>query len=140
MELSFLFGSAFLAATVFPAQSEGLLLLMQANDSAPDGVLLLVASFGNTLGSCVNWLLGRYASGFRNRSWFPAKATQLERAEAWYARHGVWTLLMSWVPIIGDPLTVVAGLLRTPFWLFVIVVAVAKTGRYAALLWLGSLF
>jgi len=140
MQLPFLFGSAFLAATIFPAQSEGLLLVMQAGQVAPDLVLLFVASLGNTLGSCVNWVMGRYASGFRDRAWFPAKAVQLKRAEAWYERYGVWTLLLSWVPFIGDPLTVIAGLLRTPFWVFLIVVALAKTGRYAALLWLGSFF
>ncbi len=140
MDLTFLFASAFLAATIFPAQSEGLLLVMQAGQVAPDLVLLLVTSLGNTLGSCVNWVMGRYASGFRGRAWFPAKAAQLERAEVWYERYGVWTLLLSWVPFIGDPLTVIAGLLRTPFWVFLIVVALAKTGRYAALLWLGSFF
>ena len=43
----------------------------------------------------------------------------------------MWSLLLSWTPFLGDPLTVVAGLMRTPFWLFVTIVALAKTGRYA---------
>ncbi len=138
MNLLILFGSAFLAATIFPAQSEAVLLVMQANDAAPDMVLLVVASLGNTLGACVNWVLGRFAAGMRDRPWFPASSRQLQRAENWYARWGVWSLLLSWMPFIGDPLTVVAGLLRTPLLVFVVFVAIAKTGRYAVLLWLAA--
>ncbi|MEM7633266.1 MAG: YqaA family protein [Pseudomonadota bacterium] len=138
MDLLILFGSAFLAATIFPAQSEAVLLLMQANGVSSDTVLLAVASLGNTLGACVNWGLGRFASGLRDRPWFPASSSQLQRAERWYARWGVWSLLLSWVPFVGDPLTVIAGLLRTPFLTFAIIVAIAKTGRYAVLLWLGA--
>ena len=139
MNLLILFGSAFIAATIFPAQSEAVLLVMQANGTAPDLVLLTVASLGNTLGACVNWGLGRFAAGFRDRAWFPAGAAQLQRAERWYARWGVWSLLLSWMPFVGDPLTVIAGLLRTPFQVFLVVVAIAKTGRYAALLWLAGM-
>ena len=108
---------------------------MQANGVSSDMLLLAVASLGNTLGACVNWGLGRFASGLRDRSWFPASSSQLQRAERWYARWGVWSLLLSWVPFVGDPLTVIAGLLRTPLPVFVIIVAIAKTSRYAALLW-----
>jgi len=135
LHLLVLFGSAFLAATIFPAQSEAVLLVMQANGVSSDMLLLAVASLGNTLGACVNWGLGRFASGLRDRSWFPASSSQLQRAERWYARWGVWSLLLSWVPFVGDPLTVIAGLLRTPLPVFVIIVAIAKTSRYAALLW-----
>ena len=138
MDLLILFGSAFLAATIFPAQSEAVLLLMQANGVASGLVLLAVASLGNTLGACVNWGLGRFASGMRDRPWFPANSSQLQRAERWYARWGVWTLLLSWAPFVGDPLTVIAGLLRTPFPVFVTIVAIAKTGRYAVLLWVAA--
>ena len=106
--------------------------------SYPDMVLLGVASLGNTLGACVNWGLGRFASGMRDRPWFPANSRQLIRAERWYARWGVWSLLLSWMPFVGDPLTVIAGLLRTPFAVFVIIVAIAKTGRYAVLLWAAA--
>ena len=138
MDLLILFGSAFLAATIFPAQSEAVLLVMQANGAASGMVLLVVASLGNTLGAGVNWGLGRFAAGMRDRSWFPANSSQLQRAERWYARWGVWSLLLSWMPFVGDPLTVIAGLLRTPFLIFVIVVAIAKTGRYAVLLWAAA--
>jgi membrane protein YqaA with SNARE-associated domain len=138
LDLLLLFGAAFLAATIFPAQSEAVLLVMHANGVSSDMVLLGVASLGNTLGACVNWGLGRFASGMRDRPWFPANSRQLIRAERWYARWGVWSLLLSWMPFVGDPLTVIAGLLRTPFAVFVIIVAIAKTGRYAVLLWAAA--
>lgn len=139
MDLLILFGSAFLAATIFPAQSEAVLLVMQSKQAAPELVLLGVASLGNTLGACVNWVLGVFAASFQDRAWFPARPAQLERAQAWYARWGVWSLFLSWAPFVGDPLTVIAGLMRTPFWLFLLVVTLAKTGRYATLMWLANL-
>lgn len=138
MDLLILFGSAFLAATIFPAQSEAVLLVMQANGAASDLALLTVASLGNTLGACVNWGLGRFATRLRDKPWFPASSSQLQRAERWYARWGVWSLLLSWMPFVGDPLTVIAGLLRTPFMIFLVIVAIAKTGRYAVLLWAAA--
>lgn len=113
------------------------MLAMQAKDVAPAVTLLLVASLGNTLGACVNYTLGYFAARMREHAWFPATLKQLERAERWYAKWGIWSLLLSWVPFIGDPLTVIAGLLRTPFWKFLIMVAMAKSGRYAALMWLA---
>jgi len=138
LDLLILFGSAVLAATIFPAQSEAVLLVMQANGAASDLALLTVASLGNTLGACVNWGLGRFATRLRDKPWFPASSSQLHRAERWYARWGVWSLLLSWMPFVGDPLTVIAGLLRTPFMIFLIIVAIAKTGRYAVLLWAAA--
>lgn len=128
--------SAFTSATLLPGTSEALLVALHATDAAPATLLLLVAAAANVAGSCVNWVLGRFLSRFRDRRWFPVSPAALERAGRWYERYGWPTLLLSWAPVVGDPLTVVAGLLRTPFALFVIVVAIAKTARYAALLWL----
>jgi membrane protein YqaA with SNARE-associated domain len=99
----------------------------------PVWVLVVVASLGNTLGSCVNWVLGRGVERFRDRRWFPVPPDKLARAEGWYRRWGKWSLLLSWAPIIGDPLTVIAGVLREPFWTFVLLVAIAKTARYVVL-------
>lgn len=138
MDLLGLFASALLAATVFPAQSEGVLVYSYLQGERHWLVLLMVASAGNTLGACVNWALGRFAESFKDAKWFPATPAQLERARNWYGRYGVWSLWLSWAPFIGDPLTVAAGLMRTPFWLFLCIVAAAKTGRYAVLLWLAS--
>lgn len=128
-----LFLAAFVAATIFPAQSELALAGLLLGGAYSPWLLIAVASAGNILGSVVNWLLGRAAERFRGRSWFPANPAALERAQEWYRRFGRWSLLASWVPFIGDPLTVVAGLLREPLWSFLLLVAIAKTGRYLAL-------
>lgn len=128
-----LFLAAFLAATIVPAQSEAVLVGLILADKQPLLLLLLVATAGNVLGSVVNWLLGRFIEHFRDRPWFPVSPEKLARAEAWYRRFGVLSLLLSWVPIIGDPLTVVAGVLRTPFLTFLALVTLAKAGRYIVL-------
>jgi membrane protein YqaA with SNARE-associated domain len=125
-----LFLIAFLAATILPAQSEiGLAGLLLSGDFSPV-LLIAVASLGNTLGSVVNWALGRGVDQFSDRRWFPVKPGQLDRAARWYQRYGKWSLLLSWAPFIGDPLTVAAGVLREPFAPFLLLVAIAKTGRY----------
>ncbi|MEC9266137.1 YqaA family protein [Pacificispira sp.] len=125
-----LFLLSFLAATIFPAQSEvGLAALILSQDYRLV-LLIAVASAGNTLGSVVNWTLGRGVERFRDKRWFPVKPDQLNRAIAWYRKYGRWSLLMSWAPFIGDPLTVVAGILREPILSFVLLVAIAKTVRY----------
>ena len=128
-----LFLAAFLAATIVPAQSEAVLVGLVLAGDKPVILLLLVATAGNVLGSVVNWLLGRFIEHFRHRRWFPVPQDKLARAEAWYRRFGIWSLLLSWVPIIGDPLTVVAGILRTPFLTFLALVTLAKAGRYIVL-------
>tara|TARA_B100000989_G_scaffold278230_1_gene239840 strand:- start:678 stop:1115 length:438 start_codon:yes stop_codon:yes gene_type:complete len=124
-----LFIAAFLAATILPAQSEaGLAALILAS---PASVILLVvtASLGNVLGSALNWYVGRGINRYTSKQWFPAN-TQLSRATSWYSRYGRWSLLLSWVPVIGDPLTVVAGIMREPLLRFLLIVGIAKTGRY----------
>ncbi|MBB3352662.1 membrane protein YqaA with SNARE-associated domain [Rhizobium sp. BK049] len=128
-----LFIAAFGAATILPMQSEPVLvgLLLSGKFSVP--VLLAVASVGNTLGSVVNWFLGRGIERFRDRRWFPVGAEALERSSRWYRKYGKWTLLFSWMPVFGDALTVVAGVLREPLLPFTILVFVAKTGRYMVL-------
>ncbi|ESZ28704.1 membrane protein [Mesorhizobium sp. L2C084A000] len=78
-------------------------------------------------------MLGRGIERFRDRRWFPANQTQLNRAQVWYRRYGKWSLLLSWLPIVGDPLTVVAGVLREPFRVFLLLVTAAKVGRYLVL-------
>lgn len=128
-----LFGAAFLAATILPFQSE--LVLVGLLVAEPDHweTLLFAASLGNTLGSVVNWVLGRLIERFRERPWFPVKPRDYERVEHWYARWGIWSLLFAWLPLGGDALTVVAGAMRTPLLPFVVLVAIGKTARYAVL-------
>lgn len=128
-----LFLSALLAATIVPAQSETALAAILLADRMPVWLPVAVASTGNTLGAVINWWLGRMIGRLRSKRWFPASQQQLERAEAWFSRYGVWSLLLSWVPFVGDPLTVVAGTLRVKLAVFVAIVAVAKTGRYVVL-------
>ena len=96
--------------------------------------LLTAASIGNILGAVVNWWLGRCCLHRQDRRWFPLKGPGLDRAGQWFNRYGVWLLFLAWVPIIGDPLTFTAGVLRVPFILFLVLVSVSKTGRYLVLL------
>lgn len=131
-----LFGVAFLAATILPAQSEAVLGMMILAERYPIVALIGIASLGNVLGSVVNWALGRGIERYRDRRWFPVSPDKLERAEGWYRRYGKWSLLLSWLPVVGDPLTVVAGVLKVPFMTFVALVAIAKLGRYLVLAWL----
>ena len=127
-----LFAIAFVAATILPAQSETVLVGLQMA-GYPVILLVVVASLGNTLGAVVNWALGRGIERFKHRRWFPASAAALARATRWYGRWGRWSLLFSWMPIGGDALTVVAGVLKEPIWSFVLLVGIGKTLRYAIL-------
>jgi membrane protein YqaA with SNARE-associated domain len=128
-----LFASALVAATIFPMQSEAVLVGLLVAGAQPAVALVTVASVGNVLGSLVNWWLGRQVDRFRGRSWFPASDFALDRAASWYRRYGRWSLLLSWMPIVGDPLTVVAGILKEPLPTFLLLVTLAKVGRYVLL-------
>lgn len=128
-----LFLAALVAATILPAQSEAVLAGLLAAGRHSPALLVLVAGIGNVLGSVVNWLLGRGVERFRNARWFPVSARNLDRAAGWYRKYGWWSLLLSWMPIIGDPLTVAAGVMREPFARFLLVVTIAKFGRYIVL-------
>ena len=136
-ELAAMFGTAFGAATILPFQSEIVFAALQLRTDLSILVLVAVASVGNTLGSVVNYGMGLGIERFRDRRWFPASESQMDRAQRWYGRWGVWTLLLSWAPL-GDAITVVAGIMRTHFLVFLGLVAVAKTGRYIALAWVTS--
>ena len=125
-----LFFSAFMAASIFPAQSELFLAGALAKQSAPFWAIIGAASLGNTLGSATNWLLGRFFLHYHDRRWFPIDRQKLAKAEVWYGKYGRWSLLLSWAPFVGDPITLVAGILREPFPSFIAIVAVAKTVRY----------
>jgi membrane protein YqaA with SNARE-associated domain len=128
-----LFIAAFGAATLLPMQSEALLVGLVMTDRYTAWSLLAVATTGNVLGSVLNWLLGRSIEHHKHKRWFPASEGNLEKAQCAYHHFGRWTLLLSWVPIIGDPLTVVAGIMREPFWSFFLIVTLAKALRYVVL-------
>lgn len=128
-----LFLAAFGAATLLPLQSEALLVGLLLHDPHAMAMLLLVATLGNVLGSIVNWLLGRALERWRDKRWFPFSAAQLDKAQQRYQRYGQWSLLLSWMPVIGDPLTLIAGIMREPFWRFLLLVTLAKGARYLVL-------
>lgn len=128
-----LFLSAFGAATLLPLQSEAVLVGLLLHEPEAWLLLLLIATAGNVLGSVVNWLLGRAIEHWRDKRWFPFSQAQLDKAQRRYQHYGQWSLLLSWMPVIGDPLTLIAGIMREPFWRFMLLVTLAKAGRYLVL-------
>ncbi|KAE9629539.1 YqaA family protein [Parasedimentitalea maritima] len=135
-----LFLLSFSAATLLPGGSEAALLLLAAEGKYTSLTLLTVASLGNILGSLVNYALGRYALHFQTHRWFPVSPEHLTKAQNWFTRWGQWSVLGAWLPLIGDPITVVAGVMRMNWLTFLILVSLSKTLRYAALLGLFSVF
>ena len=125
-----LFAISFLAATILPFSSELTLAGLIATSNYDNLLLLIVASLGNILGSVVNWALGFYSSNLTTKKWFPFKETQIENSLKWFSKFGRWSLLFAWVPVIGDPLTLVAGLFRAKFLEFLILVTIGKVSRY----------
>jgi len=131
-----LFSISFLAATVLPFSSELTLAGLISTSNYDNLLLLVVASFGNVLGSVFNWSLGFYSRNLITKKWFPFKETQIERSSKWFSKFGKWSLLFAWLPIVGDPLTFVAGLLRVRFLDFIILVAIGKVSRYLIVFYL----
>lgn len=125
-----LFISAFSSATLLPGSSEAVLLGLLLADIGDPVTLVMVALAGNLLGSVLSYVMGRYAARFRDRRWFPVSPAQFAKAEAWYARYGWWSLFFAWVPLVGDPLTVVAGAMRTRIALVIVLVGFGKLARY----------
>ena len=121
---------SFLAATILPLSSELILSTMLLTDTFDKFLLLVVASFGNIFGSSINWYLGKKILIFKDKSWFPASEGQIARSEIYYKKYGIWSLLLAWVPIIGDPLTIIAGVLNVKFYTFITLVSISKISRY----------
>ncbi|MBU2708995.1 DedA family protein [Zooshikella marina] len=133
-----LFASSFLAATILPFYSEVLLYaLLQTGE--PAWLLIVVASIGNTLGAVVNWYLGRYLLHFKDRRWFYFKDEQIERMQYWFQRYGIWSLLLAWMPMGGDVLTLIAGIMKVRLGIFLTLVAIGKTARYIAVLYFAQI-
>ena len=138
--LGLLFLSAFGAATLLPLQSEAVLVGLLAQTQYPVWLLVAVASLGNILGSCVNWWLGLKVEQYKNKKWFPVSEQKMLQAQGIYQKYGFWSLLLSWVPVIGDPITLIAGLLKENFVRFLLMVSLAKVGRYVFIYWAFSMF
>ena len=125
-----LFTSSFISSTVLPGHSELTLSAFIYLNKFPVLILVFIASLGNILGSVLNWYLGFHFVKFKEKKWFPINHSQLEKASLWFTTYGKWTLFLSWIPFIGDPLTVVAGILRIPIITFLIIVSISKILRY----------
>lgn len=133
VELLGLFFSALIASTLFPMGSEVVLIALLEQDHNKY-YLWIVATLGNTLGSCINYSLGLWTSEYINRKY--KDSTSWKRAHLLYQRYGIWTLLLAWLPVIGDPLTLIAGLAKTNFKVFLLLVTLGKGARYAVLIFL----
>lgn len=132
-----LFITAFVAATILPflpGSSELALGGLLALDNGDPALLVAIATVGNVLGAVVNYAIGRYVHGLSDRPWFPVPPPTMARYERAFQRYGVWTLLMSWMPVLGDVITTVAGLLRTDVKMFLVLVTIGKGARYLAIL------
>ncbi|AUM13967.1 YqaA family protein [Ketobacter alkanivorans] len=130
-----LFLSAFLAATLLPFYSEVVLITLLL-EGKPVFPLWLAATSGNTLGAAVNWVMGRYLLHFQDRSWFPFKPGSLSKSQAWFQRYGSWSLLFAWLPVGGDALTFVAGIMRVRLWVLLLLCGIGKGLRYGVVIWL----
>jgi membrane protein YqaA with SNARE-associated domain len=129
-----LFLLSFLAATLIPLGSEWLLVTMLLQHHDPL-VTVGVATIGNYLGACTTYAIGLWGGPFLVRSVLRIDDAARERAEHCYNRYGSWSLLLSWLPLVGDPLCLVGGVLRTGFARFSLLVFGGKLGRYAAIAW-----
>ena len=116
--------------TFFPFASETYLVTLLLSEKYNVLLLLLFASIGNILGSVISWVFGYSVNFFIKKPWFPMNKYLLQKATDIFKKYGKWSLLLSWVPFIGDPIVFVAGTLRYNFILFIIFVFIGKFGRY----------
>lgn len=131
-----LFLLSFLAATLLPLGSEWLLVAMIAQRHDPLTVVL-VAAVGNYLGACTSYGIGIYGGSLLAEKYLRIDGAARQRAERFFSRYGSWSLLLSWLPVIGDPLCLAGGLLRIPFARFSALVAIGKTARYGLVAWVA---
>lgn len=130
-----LFLLSFLASTLIPLGSEWLLiaLLVQRHDPL---ATVIIATTGNYLGACTCYAIGIYGGKLLTEKLLRIDAAARDRAERFFSRYGSWSLLFSWLPVIGDPLCLAGGVLRIPFPRFSLLVASGKAARYALVAWL----
>jgi len=126
-----LFGLSFLASTLVPIGSEWLLAVLLLEGRDPHAAVA-VATLGNSLGALTTWAIGLWGGSFFMHRVLRVDESSRRRAEGLYARFGSWSLLLSWLPIVGDPLCLVGGLLRVGLLRFILLVGIGKLVRYAA--------
>jgi len=130
-----LFFGALLAATILPFSSELMLIAALKTGNFSTSLLVFVATLGNVLGALINWGLGRFLVHFTNHKYFPFNQKQIDNASNRFNKYGIWSLLLAWIPIIGDPLTFVAGALKVPLPVFLLLVTIGKAARYVFIGW-----
>jgi len=140
MEYISIFFLSFLAATNIPFSSEVGLLYYMVLGKLNNELLLIFTSLGNILGSCVNYFFGLYIIKFKTKSWFPFKDNQISKATNWFNRFGVYSLFFAFLPILGDPLTLIAGIFKVSFKKFIILVSLGKILRYLLIYYGVSFF
>ncbi len=128
-----LFFTALVAATILPSTSEALLATLITQEYHL-GLLFVSATAGNTLGACINWWLGLKMMSYQDKKWFPVGDKEIKKAQKLYDKFGIYSLFFAWVPIVGDPLTVVAGAFKIRFWVFLPIVFLGKAARYAVVM------
>lgn len=128
-----LFALSFFVATIIPFASEAYLVSLIILNKYNISLLLISASLGNVLGSFFNWICGYYSNYFIKKRWFPIKQKQIDKASFFFSKYGKWSLLLGWVPFIGDPITFVAGTFKYPLFPFLLLVSIGKVGRYLVL-------
>jgi len=128
-----LFAASFGAATILPLYSEVVLVSMLGSTLDP-ALLWASATLGNTLGAVINWIIGWTLADHAGSRWFPLREKHLERAGRWFNRYGTWTLLLSWMPVGGDAITFVGGMMRVKLWVFLLLVSLGKGARYAMII------
>lgn len=129
-----LFFSAFLSATLLPGSSEVVLIATVTQGESLLWLLWLSVTVGNVLGSCVNYWLGTQVIRFKDRKWFPVSQANINKAQLRFEKYGVYSLLLAWLPIVGDPLTVVGGVFKVRWWTFLWLVTLGKGARYLVVL------
>jgi len=129
-----LFSSALISSTLFPGGSEAV-LLYKLNEGGDVLMLVIIATVGNVLGSLITYGMGRLGNEAAHKKWLRMDEAKIVRAEAWFGRYGMPSLLLAWLPVVGDPLCLVAGLLRSHVLLFLLLVTMGKAARYAFIAW-----
>ena len=131
-------------ATIVPFGSEMYFATLLSLNNYNNLLLLIAASIGNVLGSVFNWVCGYYVNYFIKKPWFPIKKDKIVKGTEIFNKYGKWSLLLSWVPFIGDPITFVAGTLRFSLVPFLILVSIGKVGRYLviylSIIWAVKIF
>ena len=133
-----------MVATIIPFGSEVYFITLLSLEKYNHFILFLVASVGNVLGSLFNWICGFYINFFIKKSWFPINNKIIDRGNKLFIKYGKWSLLISWFPLIGDPITFAAGTLRYPIIPFLVLVSIGKVGRYLiiylSIIWAINIF